>query len=125
MQAYVYGAYMARAWMAYDAGDDGFGRPSCRNRAAQLKKQFNEQFWLPDRGYYAIALDGDKRPVDACASNMGHCLWIGIVDEDKAPAGGGTADVPGDVQRLGRADPGKRHGRLQPRELPQRLGLAP
>ncbi len=36
-------------------------------------------------GYFAVALDGDKRPVDACASNMGHCLWTGIVDEDKAP----------------------------------------
>ena len=28
----------------------------------------------------------DKRPVDALASNMGHCLWTGIVDEDKAAA---------------------------------------
>ena len=50
-----------------------------------MRTAFNEQFWLPDRGWYAIALDGDKRPVDACASNMGHCLWSGIVDEDKAP----------------------------------------
>jgi glycogen debranching enzyme len=50
-----------------------------------LKKQFNEQFWLPDRGYYAIALDGKKRPVDACASNMGQCLVFGIIDDDKAP----------------------------------------
>ncbi len=55
------------------------------DRAAQLKKRFNEQFWIPERGYYAVALDGKKRQVDACASNMGHCLWIGIVDEDKAP----------------------------------------
>ena len=23
--------------------------------------------------------------VDACASNMGHCLWVGLVDDDKAP----------------------------------------
>ena len=49
-----------------------------------LKSAFNERFWLPDRGWYALALDRDKRPVDACASNMGHCLWSGIVDEDKA-----------------------------------------
>jgi glycogen debranching enzyme len=50
-----------------------------------LKRRFNEQFWMPDRGYYAVALDGKKRQVDACASNMGHCLWLGIVDDDKAP----------------------------------------
>jgi glycogen debranching enzyme len=84
VQAYVYDAYMARAWMAFDAGDVAFGT-ELTERAERLKKQFNEQFWLPDRGYYAIALDGKKRPVDACASNMGHCLWFGIVDQDKAP----------------------------------------
>jgi glycogen debranching enzyme len=49
-----------------------------------LKEEFNRRFWLPDKGYYALALDGNKRPIDACASNMGHCLWTGIVDEDKA-----------------------------------------
>ncbi|MGO4246264.1 glycogen debranching N-terminal domain-containing protein [Paenarthrobacter sp. RAF54_2] len=83
VQAYVYSAYMARAWMAYDAGD--VTRASeLAERAAILKKRFNEQFWLPEKGYYAVALDKDKRPVDACASNMGHCLANGIVDEDKA-----------------------------------------
>ncbi|MFJ5697232.1 glycogen debranching N-terminal domain-containing protein [Arthrobacter sp. NPDC093139] len=84
VQGYVYSAYMARAWMAYEAGDEPLAN-DLGERAERLKRQFNEQFWLPDRGYYAIALDRDKRPVDACASNMGHCLWSGIVDEDKAP----------------------------------------
>ncbi|MDQ0678508.1 glycogen debranching enzyme [Arthrobacter pascens] len=84
VQGYVYSAYIARAWMAHAAGDWALAA-ELRDRAERLKKQFNEQFWLPDRGYYAIALDKDKRPVDACASNMGHCLWSGIVDEDKAP----------------------------------------
>ena len=32
-----------------------------------------------------MALDADKSPVDGLASNMGHCLWTGIVDEEKAP----------------------------------------
>ncbi|MCA4134561.1 glycogen debranching N-terminal domain-containing protein [Arthrobacter sp. M4] len=84
VQAYVHGAYMARAWMAYDAGDVALAA-DLRDRAARLKRQFNEQFWLPDKGYYAIALDGDKRPVDSCASNMGHCLWYGLIDDDKVP----------------------------------------
>jgi glycogen debranching enzyme len=34
---------------------------------------------------YAIALDGRKRQVDACGSNMGQCLLQGLIDEDKAP----------------------------------------
>lgn len=84
VQAYVYTAYLGRAWMAYDAGDPALGN-ELADCAAQLKKQFNEQFWIPERGYYAIALDGKKRQVDACASNMGHALWLGVVDDDKAP----------------------------------------
>ncbi|CCQ46134.1 amylo-alpha-1,6-glucosidase family protein [Pseudarthrobacter siccitolerans] len=84
VQGYVYTAYLARAWMAYDAGDATLGN-ELADLAAQLKKRFNEQFWMPERGYYAVALDGKKRQVDACASNMGHCLWLGLVDEDKAP----------------------------------------
>ncbi|MBD1539268.1 amylo-alpha-1,6-glucosidase [Arthrobacter sp. S13_S34] len=84
VQAYVYTAYMARAWMAYDAGDAPLAA-QLNAEAAQLKKRFNEEFWMPDRGYYAVALDGKKRQIDACASNMGQCLWHGIIDEDKAP----------------------------------------
>ncbi|MFB8369780.1 glycogen debranching N-terminal domain-containing protein [Pseudarthrobacter sp. NPDC055928] len=84
VQAYVYSAYMSRAWMAYDAGDRDLAA-DLAERAARLKQRFNEQFWLPDKGYYALALDKDKRPVDACASNMGQCLWYGIVDDDKVP----------------------------------------
>jgi glycogen debranching enzyme len=83
-QAYIYDAYMARSWMAFDAGETTFAA-ELAERAGQLKTRFNEQFWMPERGYYAVALDGKKRQVDACASNMGQCLWTGIVDEDKAP----------------------------------------
>ncbi|MBT8163655.1 MULTISPECIES: glycogen debranching N-terminal domain-containing protein [Arthrobacter] len=84
VQAYVYSAYMSRAWMAHDAGDSALAA-ELEEHAARLKQRFNEQFWLPDRGYYAVALDKDKQPVDACTSNMGQCLWYGIVDEDKVP----------------------------------------
>lgn len=84
VQAYVYAAYMARARIAFETGDAPLGE-DLATRAEQLKKRFNEQFWLPERGYYAVALDRNKRPVDACASNMGHCLWFGLIDKDKAP----------------------------------------
>jgi glycogen debranching enzyme len=83
VQGYVYSAYIARASIADGAGDRALAA-ELLDRAARLKRRFNEVFWLPDRGYFAVALDRDKRPVDACASNMGHCLWSGIVDQDKA-----------------------------------------
>ncbi|MDT4904369.1 MAG: hypothetical protein QOH52_2385 [Pseudonocardiales bacterium] len=80
VQAYVYAAYVARARLATDVAD----RDAWIARADELKRSFNERFWLPERGYLAVALDGEKRPVDACASNMGQCLTTGIVDADKA-----------------------------------------
>ncbi|MFI9007855.1 glycogen debranching N-terminal domain-containing protein [Actinosynnema sp. NPDC053489] len=83
VQGYVYNAYLARACVCEDFGDLA-GARRWRERAAELKQRFNERFWLPDRGYFAVALDGGKRPVDALTSNVGHCLWSGIVDEDKA-----------------------------------------
>jgi glycogen debranching enzyme len=85
VQAYVYSAYVGRSLLARWSGDHALEQ-HWEGRAEELKAAFNEKFWLPEKGYYAVALDKDKRPVDACASNMGHCLWMGIVDEDKAPS---------------------------------------
>src|SRR4030095_15976546 len=40
--------------------------------------------WIPERGFFALALDGDKRKVDSLTSNIGHLLWSGIADRGKA-----------------------------------------
>jgi glycogen debranching enzyme len=83
VQAYTYGAYLASAHFAFEAGDAATYE-RFRAKATALKVAFNRDFWLEDRGYFAVGLDADKRPIDSMASNMGHCLWTGIVDEDKA-----------------------------------------
>jgi glycogen debranching enzyme len=83
VQAYVYAAYLARAYFAGEQGDAVYSA-ELRRRAAQLKANFNRDFWLEDRGWLAMGLDRDKQPIDALTSNMGHCLWTGIVDADKA-----------------------------------------
>ena len=54
-------------------------------KAQRLYERFNEDFWLDEHGWYALGLDADKQPIDVLASNMGHCLWTGIVDPEKAP----------------------------------------
>jgi glycogen debranching enzyme len=84
VQGYVYDAYRSRAGLARMLGEENEAQV-WEDRAATLKVAFNERFWLPERGWFALALDRDERQVDACASNMGHCLWSGIVDADKAP----------------------------------------
>jgi glycogen debranching enzyme len=85
VQGYVYGAYLARAHFADELGDETTAA-RYRGKAAALKTAFNRDFWLEDRGWFAMGLDRDKVPIDALASNIGHCLWTGIVDQDKAPA---------------------------------------
>ncbi|MGW0802408.1 amylo-alpha-1,6-glucosidase [Nonomuraea sp. NPDC002799] len=83
VQGYVYAAYLARAHFAHGHGDEATER-RCVERSRAIKAAFNERFWLPDAGYFAMGLDGQGRPIDGLGSNMGHCLWTGIVDEDKA-----------------------------------------
>jgi len=83
VQGYTYGAYLARAFFAAEQGDSARST-ELRARAAQLKANFNRDFWVEDKGWLAMGLDRDKKPIDALASNMGHCLWTGIVDDDKA-----------------------------------------
>jgi glycogen debranching enzyme len=86
VQAYAYAAWRAGAALAAATGD--FVTASARRaRAEALQDQFERDFWLPDREAFALGLDADKRPIDAVASNMGHCLWAGIVrDPQKAAA---------------------------------------
>jgi len=83
VQGYVYGAYLARAYFAGEQGDHQL-QNDLRRKAAQLKVDFNRDFWLEDKGWLAMGLDRDKKPIDALTSNMGHCLWTGILDADKA-----------------------------------------
>jgi glycogen debranching enzyme len=54
--------------------------------AAELKRRFNQTFWMPEERYFALALDPAKHPVRTIASDPGQCLAYGIVDDDKAEA---------------------------------------
>lgn len=49
--------------------------------AAALRSRFRDKFWVStsDGSYPALALDGDKRPVDALTSNIGHLLGTGLL----------------------------------------------
>ncbi len=84
VQGYVYLAKIRMARLARDLGDLALA-DRLEREARDLKERFNRDFWMEAEGYFALALDGRKRQVDAISSNPGHCLWAEIVDEDKAP----------------------------------------
>lgn len=76
--AWVSGYQMARALGRLEQAERYL------NHAEELKKHFNERFWLDDLGTYALALDGDKNPCRVPSSNAGQCLFTGIVEPERA-----------------------------------------
>lgn len=84
LQGYWYAAQQLGAMLAAVLGDEGEARALWR-AAADLKTRFNRDWWLPEEGFVALALDPDKRPARTIASNAGHCLATGILDAEHAP----------------------------------------
>ena len=83
VQGYVYDAKLRMAELARCVWRDEGTAVRLESEAAALHERFDAAFWLPERGWYALGLDAEKRPVDALASNMGHLLWSGIVPADR------------------------------------------
>ncbi len=83
VQAYVYAAkvrlgQIARMKKRIDLAD------RWEEEARELKMRFNRDFWLEDKDFFAMPLDGDGKPVDSITSNPGHCLNLGIFTPEKA-----------------------------------------
>ena len=83
LQGYVYSAWIRMAEVF-----DALGKPdraqTMRAKASALFDHFNEAFWDEELGFYAYALDGEKKKVLSVSSNAGHCLWSGIVPPEHA-----------------------------------------
>ena len=83
LQGYVYDAWIRMAEV-FDALGKSDRAQAFRAKASTLFDRFNKAFWDDELGYYAYALDGDKKKVLTVASNAGHCLWSGIVPPERA-----------------------------------------
>jgi glycogen debranching enzyme len=87
VQGYVYDAKRRTAELAREVWRERDLADRLEREAEELRSRFDEAFWCEDRGgYYALALDGDKRRVDSLTSNIGHLLWSGIVPSERADA---------------------------------------
>ncbi|MGH2843115.1 MAG: amylo-alpha-1,6-glucosidase, partial [Solirubrobacteraceae bacterium] len=89
IQGYVYDARRRAARLAREVWGDHAYAERLETLAATLRSRFHADYWIPERGFHALALDGDKRQVDSMTSNIGHLLWSGIVEDKQAAA---TAD---------------------------------
>ena len=84
VQGYVYDAKRGLAELAREVWRDQALAERLEREADELRARFDEAFWVEERGgFYALALDGKKRKVDARCSNMGHLLWSGIVPPER------------------------------------------
>ena len=85
VQGYVYAAKRLAAKMAAARGL-AKRAGELEREAENLRIRFEEAFWCPDIGTYALALDGRKRPCRVRSSNAGHLLFAGIVAQERAAA---------------------------------------
>lgn len=85
VQGYAYEAGLVAAQLLEEWGHERAGElgKRLRERSDGLRRAFRDQFWVEDSkgAYVALALDGKKRSVDGVASNMGHLLGTGLLDE--------------------------------------------
>src|SRR5690606_27915442 len=54
--------------------------------AEKLSLRIENELWLPDRNFYALAKDGRDRLADALVSNGAHLLWSEVVPHERAVA---------------------------------------
>ncbi|MFJ7947752.1 glycogen debranching N-terminal domain-containing protein [Streptomyces sp. NPDC096354] len=80
---------------AYEAARGGadllraFGRPGAdrwEEWAERLRDRFRSHFWVEDEQgpYPAVALDGDKQPVDSVTSGFGQLLGTGLLNHEES-----------------------------------------
>jgi glycogen debranching enzyme len=83
VQGYVYDAKVRMAALFRHAGEQEESE-RLELEAERLRKRVIEQFWLEDLGTFALALDGEKRPLPTVTSNAGHLLWSRLPDALRA-----------------------------------------
>ena len=84
LQGYWFAAQQLMAVMSWTMDERENAKALWRS-AMELKARFNRDWWLPEDGFIALAFDRDHRPARSVASNVGHCLASGIIDDAHIP----------------------------------------
>jgi glycogen debranching enzyme len=83
VQGYVFAAYQGLAALARRRGEEELGE-RWTAMAQKLRDAVEEHFWMEERGYYALALDGEGNQCTPRASNAGHLLYVGLPSPERA-----------------------------------------
>lgn len=67
-------AHLRQSWKEY------------HRNAEALRQNFDALFWIPEKKFFALALDADKNRIDTVTSNQGHLLFTGLVGSARARA---------------------------------------
>jgi glycogen debranching enzyme len=80
--------YAVHAWSGLAGIFAALGRRELarglHSKAETMRQRLEAAFWIPELGFYAQALDRDKRQVTAVSSNPGHLLWSHAIPADRA-----------------------------------------
>lgn len=84
VQGYAWRALVDTAQLARTVWADPGWAAKLDTVASELKARFRREFWMPGHDFPALAIDGEGRRVEVVASNAGHLLFSGILDEADA-----------------------------------------
>jgi glycogen debranching enzyme len=85
VQGYVYDAKYRMASLLRSFGDPARAE-KLKREAVDLARRVDRTYWMPGRGYYAMALDGAKQQLQVISSNPGHLLFTRILNRERARA---------------------------------------
>ncbi|NQX70083.1 amylo-alpha-1,6-glucosidase [Paenibacillus alba] len=85
VQGYVYHAKVKLAPILRQLGKEAMAQ-ELESSAEELRQRFEASFWMEEEGFYAIALDADKKQVQSVTTNPGHVLMSGMLQPDRAAA---------------------------------------
>jgi glycogen debranching enzyme len=83
VQGYAFAAYKGLAALAGRRGEDQ-NAAHWTELAERLRKAVEEHFWMEERNFYALAVDGEGKQCAVRTSNAGHLLYVGLPSPERA-----------------------------------------
>lgn len=83
VQGYVYHAWRELAHL-FRLTNEHHEADKLERKAADLKRRWNETYWMPRRDFYALAIERDHGLADVIASNPGQAFFTRMIDDEKA-----------------------------------------